>query len=235
MGMGNAFTAVADDAEAGFWNPAGLIQWHGVKIGGTTKTSDREGYTFDPKCIAYSYRDIGLFWGNKIAMRVDSGDTPDYTYYSFARKLSSYIAVGGSTKFKRKHPCDYYQFFGYAPGYDLGVLWKPNALISGGMLIQNMGESKHWVSVITVGFAHKFLKTSLISMDISTLFEDQIDFELHAGCEWWIKPWAALRAGVSDSCPTAGAGLKLSILRIDYSWIRNEKGSAYFLSGQLAF
>ena len=26
LGIGNAFTAVADDATAGFWNPAGLIQ-----------------------------------------------------------------------------------------------------------------------------------------------------------------------------------------------------------------
>ncbi|MDE0553955.1 MAG: hypothetical protein OXI24_07065, partial [Candidatus Poribacteria bacterium] len=31
LAMGNAFTAVADDATAGFWNPAGLIQCQGVQ------------------------------------------------------------------------------------------------------------------------------------------------------------------------------------------------------------
>ena len=132
LGMGNAFTAVAEDAEAGFWNPAGLVQWQGVKIAGSRKMSDREDYAFDPKCIAYSYRDTGFFWGNKIALRVDSG-TPDFTYYSLARKLNPYLAMGGSVKFKRKHPSDYYQFFGHSPGYDLGVLWKPGALSSGGL------------------------------------------------------------------------------------------------------
>ena len=71
--MGNAFTAVADDATAGFWNPAGLIQWQGVKLFGVNKFYNREDYRFDPKGIGYSYRGYSLFWGNKIAIGVDSG------------------------------------------------------------------------------------------------------------------------------------------------------------------
>ena len=46
LGMGNAFTAVADDATAGFWNPAGLIQWQGVKLFGVNKFHDRSGLRF---------------------------------------------------------------------------------------------------------------------------------------------------------------------------------------------
>ena len=57
LGMGNASTAIADNAEAGFWNPAGLIQWQGVRIFASAKSSDRESYAFDSKCMAYSYRD----------------------------------------------------------------------------------------------------------------------------------------------------------------------------------
>ena len=49
LGMGNAFTAVADDATAGFWNPAGLIQWQGVKLFGVNKFYNREDYGFDPE------------------------------------------------------------------------------------------------------------------------------------------------------------------------------------------
>ena len=233
LGMGNAFTALADDAEAGFWNPAGIVQWRGVKIGGSTKVSDREDYAFDPKCIAYSYRDTGFFWGNKIALRVDSGDTPDFTYYSFARKLSPYIAVGGSAKFRRRHPSGYYQFFGYNPGYDLGVLWKPNAISSGGMLIQNMGNSKRWISIATFGFTHRFSSRSLLSVDIATLFGRPATLEPHAGWEWQTTHRVALRAGLSNGHLTAGMGLKLSMLRIDYAWTHNEKGDAHFLSGQI--
>ena len=51
LGMGNAFTAVADDASGGFWNPAGLRQWSGVKLFGVNKFRDRADYAFDPKGI----------------------------------------------------------------------------------------------------------------------------------------------------------------------------------------
>ena len=37
IGVGNAFTAIADDASACFWNPAGLIQSQGVRIFGMNK------------------------------------------------------------------------------------------------------------------------------------------------------------------------------------------------------
>jgi len=233
LSMGNAYTALADDAEAGFWNPAGLVQWQGVKIAGSTKLSNRESYAFDSKCVAYSYRNVGFFWGNKIAPRVEGGDTPDFTYYSFARKLSPYIAVGGSVKFKRRHSCEYYQFFGYSPGYDLGVLWKPNAVSSGGILIQNMGDADRWVSIVTLGIAHEFSNRCLIAVDTAILFEDSISLDPHVGWEWQATRWITLRAGMSDSHPTAGAGIKLFMFKVDYAWIRNEKGNAHFLSGQM--
>ena len=233
LGMGNAYTALADEAEAGFWNPAGLVQWQGVKIFASTKASDRESYAFDSKCVAYSYRDVAFFWGNKIVPRGVDGDTPDFTYYSFARKLSPYVAVGGSIKLKRRHPCEYYQFFGHSPGYDLGVLWKLNARSSSGALIQNMGDGKRWISVATFGFAHRFAARSLVSVDAAVLFDDGIVLEPHVGWEWQALRWIALRAGMSDGHPTAGIGLRLYRLRIDYAWIRNDEGNAHFLSGQV--
>jgi len=233
LGMGNAFTALADDAEAGFWNPAGLIQWQGVKIFASAKASDRENYAFDAKCVAYSYRDIGFFWGNKIAPRGTEGETPDFTYYSLARKLTPYVAMGASVKFKRKHPSEYYQFFGHSPGYDLGILWKPNAANSGGILIQNMGDDKQWISAVTLGFAHEFPHEVLLSLDVVALFDDGISLEPHTGWEWRAFRWIVLRAGLSDDHPTAGLGLKLSIVRIDYAFIHNTRGSAHFLSAQI--
>ena len=233
LGMGNAYTAIADEGEAGFWNPAGLVQWQGVKIFGSTKAWDRESYAFDPKCVAYSYRDMAFFWGNKIMPRGADGQVPDFTYYSLARKLSSYVAMGSSIKFKRKHPSDYYQFFGHSPGYDLGVLWKPDTRSSVGMLIQNMGDEKLWISIVTLGLAHKFAKGPLVSVDMAALFGDGFELEPHVGGEWQAQPWMALRTGASDGHPTAGVGLKFYKFRVDYAWIRNEQGNAHFLSGQV--
>ena len=153
LAMGNAFTAVADDATAGFWNPAGLIQWQGVKLFGVTKLHDRSYYRFDPKGVGYSWRGYSLYWGNKIALDVPSG-IPDYNYYSFARQLGAYLAAGLSLKFKRRHPSDYYQFFGYHTSYDIGLLFKPRPELKFGCLLQNLeGRGIQWV---TLGSAYRY-------------------------------------------------------------------------------
>ena len=233
LALGNAFTAIVDEAEAGFWNPAGLIQWQGVKVFGSTQVGNRQEYAFDSKCVAYSYRDYGFFWGNKIVTRGAEGETPDFTYYSLARKLSSHLAVGGSIKFKRKHPCGYYQFFGYAPGYDVGFLWKGGSEVSAGALIQNMGDSDHWVSRITLGVAHILFKRTLISADAVMAFHADSMFRLHLGLERHLSKWMTARLGVSDGDPTAGLGFRFRNVNLDYAWVRNKKGNAHFISGQV--
>ena len=149
LGMGNAFTAVADDASAGFWNPAGLIQWQGVKLFAVNKFHDRSDYRFDPKGIGYSYRGYSLFWGNKIAIGVDSG-VPDFNYYGIARQLGPYLAAGLSLKFKRRHPSMVYQFFGYETAYDLGLLFKPRPNLKFGCLAQNLeGYGIQWLTSVS--------------------------------------------------------------------------------------
>ena len=65
-------------------------------------------------------------------------------------------------------------------------------------------------------------------MDIAALFDDGIALEPQVGGEWQVFRWMALRAGVSDSDPTAGLGLKLFKFRIDYAWIHNADGDAHY-------
>jgi len=232
LSMGNTYVSIADEGEAGFWNPAGLIQWQGVKIFASAKMFDRNDYAFDAKCVAYSYKDIGFFWGNKIAFRLEPDDIEDFTYYSLAYKLNSYWAIGGSVKFKRRHPCDYYQFFGHSPAYDLGLLWKPDTENSMGLLIQNRSKEKYWVSVLVFGYTHKMSDNLLLSTDISIVSEDRISLELHSGLEYYLMKNLALRAGISQDKPTAGIGLRIYKFRIDYAWIRDRKDNTYFISGQ---
>jgi hypothetical protein len=231
--MGNAFTAIADSAEGGFWNPAGLIQWQGARIFGSTKASDRESYAFDSKCVACSYRDMAIFWGNKIMPRGAEGEVPDYTYYSIARKLNPYIALGASVKFKRRHPYDSYQFFGYNPGYDLGILYKPNSASSVGALIQNMGDRESWISVARFGMAHKLKDNLLLTIDAAFLFDGDVSLEPYIGCEWLMLQWVLLRSGVSNGNPTAGLGLRFYKFSVDYAWIRDDSGNAHFISGEI--
>jgi hypothetical protein len=229
LGMGNAYIAVADDAEAGFWNPAGLIQYQGVKVFASGKMLNREENVFDSKCVSFCYSGTALFWGNKIALRMKNGDTSDYNYYSLAQKLSSHIAIGVSAKFKRRHPSDYYQFFGYKTDYDVGFLVKTDSDSLYGLLIQKLDNQNKWINAITLGSSYKMGAKVLSVCDIVILIDKKTSLETHFGVEYNINRWLMLRFGISDKKPTTGIGINVANIKFDYAII---KGLS-FISAQI--
>jgi hypothetical protein len=232
LGMGNAFTAVADDATAGFWNPAGLIQWQGVKLFGVNKFHNRTDYAFDPKGIGYAYRGYGLFWGNKIALGVESG-IPDFNYYSFARQIGAYIAVGASLKFKRKHPSDYYQFFGLNRSYDLALLIKPRSNLKFGFLAQHLPEQRgiHWV---TIGIAYRH-RNLLLALDLAVPRAEWRNAQHYLGVEWAPTALLRIRGGRSDRDWTVGMGFDWGWVNINYARIYEADFVSDFISAELRF
>ena len=230
LAMGNAFTAVADDATAGFWNPAGLIQWQGVKVFGVTKFHDRHHYRFDPKGVGYSWRGNSFYWGNKIALDVPSG-VPDFNYYSFARQIGAYVAAGVSLKFKRRHPSDYYQFFGYHTSYDVGSLFKPRPELKFGCLLQNL--ERRGIQWITLGTAYRYVSYQF-SADIALSTEDKKP-ELYFGIEWSPYTFFSVRIGSSNGALTGGIGLQIIDVHINYARIYEKHFVSDFFSVELHF
>ena len=213
-----------------FWNPAGLIQWQGVKLFGINKFYNRADYRFDPKGIGYSYRGYSLFWGNKIAIGVDSG-VPDFNYYGIARQLGSYLAAGLSLKFKRRHPSDVYQFFGYQTNYDVGLLFKPRPNLKFGCLAQNLkGYGIQW---LTLGTAYRYT-AYLFSVDVALSTEGKTP-ELYIGVEW--HPFSAIpiHAGISNGTLTVGIGVAWKGIHIDYARIFEKPAASDFISVELQF
>ncbi len=229
LGMGNAYVGLVDGAEAGFWNPAGLIQDQGVRIFVYGKLLDRKENVLDSKSVAFCYRDTALFWGNKIAFRLKNNDTQDYNYYSLAQKLNSYIAFGLSAKFKRRHPSDHYQFFGYKTDYDIGVLVKPDVDSSFGVLVQKLDGKEHIINAVTFGSSHRFNERALSVFDINILHNNNLSFEFHLGWEYIIRDQLMLRIGLANKTPTAGIGIKISNFQFDYATINRLS----FLSAQV--
>ena len=230
LSMGNAFTAVADDATAGFWNPAGLIQWQGVKLFGLTKFHDQHYYRFEPKGIGFSWRGNSLYWGNKIALDVSSG-VPDFNYYSIARQLGPYFAGGFSLKFKRQHPSDYYQFFGYHTSYDIGLLFKPRPDLKFGVLLQNLDE--HRIQWVTLGTALKHNKY-LFSADVAISTEGEKQ-ELYFGIEWKPSSFFSMRVGSANGNITAGVGLRIIDVIVNYARIYEGPTVSDFISAEIQF
>lgn len=230
LAMGNAFTAVADDATGGFWNPAGLIQWQGVKLFGVTKFQDRQTYRFDPKGIGFSWRGYGLYWGNKIALDVVSG-TPDFNYYCIARQLGAYFSAGLSLKFKREHPSDYYQFFGYHTSYDIGLLFKPRPNLKFGCLLQNLdGNRIQWV---TFGTAYRY-ESYQLSVDLAISTEGETS-EYYIGAEWIPTSYFSVRVGSSNGSITGGLGLRIIDVYLSYARIYETQSISDFVSAEIQF
>ena len=230
LGMGNAFTAVADDATAGFWNPAGLIQWQGVKLFGVNKFYNRADYRFDPKGVGYSYRGYSLFWGNKIAIGVDSG-VPDFNYYGIARQFGPYLAAGLSLKFKRRHPSDVYQFFGYQTNYDVGLLFKPRPNLKFGCLVQNLED--YGIQWLTLGTAYRY-DAYQFSVDIALSTTGETP-ELYIGTEWDRFPLVPIRLGFSNGAWTVGMGVVWRGVQINYARIFEQPAASDFISAELRF
>ena len=232
LGMGNAFTAVADDATAGFWNPAGLIQWQGVKLFGVNKFHNRSDYAFDPKGVGYAYRGHGLFWGNKIALGVESG-TPDFNYYSLAHQIHPHIAVGASLKFKRKHPSDYYQFFGHSPSYDLALLVKPRSNLKFGLVAGSLPRERG-IRWLTLGTAYQW-RNLLFAVDLVVPRGPLNETGLYYGIEWRAHRFIRVRGGRSDRWWTLGLGFDWRWIRIDYARIYERDFASDFVSAELRF
>jgi len=79
VSMGGAFTAVADDASAVFWNPAGLSQLTDNQIylsGDYPGGFSSAGFAYRPSAKAFESRQlaIGLAIVNRLRFKGDSGD-----------------------------------------------------------------------------------------------------------------------------------------------------------------
>jgi len=73
LGVGGAFSAIADDATAGYYNPAGLATLSGIRIGGMIERRFAPGSSFQYLCGSGRLEAIGLAAGASIIWRSDTG------------------------------------------------------------------------------------------------------------------------------------------------------------------
>ena len=265
LGMGGAFVAVGDGAEAGYWNPAGLstikypqiLGMHSRRFGGIVN--------YDYAAFAIPFRkDEGLAL-NIIRLAVDDipktdvlrrdldvSDTnrpfverwisnADYAFYfSYAKKKSDFLRYGANVKFIRKGVGD---DSAWGIGFDLGVLLNPVGKLQVGVNFQdatttllawNTGTQELISPTLKTGLAYpiklNFISsTALIVGDVDIRFEGRrfasqahigdISFDFHAGTEVLIKKIVALRVGTDIGYFSAGAGLRLPKLAVDYAFL----------------
>lgn len=235
LGMGGAFVAVADDATASYWNPAGLGLVRELQISAAyTALSLGREYSFAGIAVPLgAWGTLGANWMNFGVKNIDGRDQTGLPTGMFSNneqallltygvRLLPGVAVGGGVKLLR-HALAANSAYGY--GYDAGVLLTPAPLLAVGANIQNLQTHLAWNTpgrtrelfpqVARLGFQLRpvpFLRLSA-DYEISSqangkwLASDLEDGEWRSGGELWVGKVLALRAGMNRDSPAYGTSL----------------------------
>lgn len=225
IGMGRAFTGLANDANAGYFNPGGLDQLdpkeiilqHGILF---------EGTTFEYISYAHPTSIFGTFGTSFMMVR-----TPDiedrtasnifngkFSEYEFAwlltmsKQFGKYISCGINYKMIY-HKISHWGAIGH--GADIGFLILPDKPVSVGINIQNAvkpsilmkSERDIYPLTLRAGIAAKLLERRLIiTSDIG--WSEYQSPRFYEGVEY--RPWwpLILRAGADVNQLNAGLGVR---------------------------
>jgi hypothetical protein len=251
LGMGKAFTALANDVEAGYFNPAGLVQMDAqdVKLAHSMLYGDVK-----MEYIAYGlptrqYGNFGLTLLSLWTTGVESRDPENLVWpstYGYIENalLFSYgfspvpgLAVGANLKFASK---DINYRVGVGAGADLGVLIMAPRPLQFGIFLQNLvppqmtlaTRTEQFPTTIRLGAAARFYKDRVaVAFDLVKAGLDTVTIlQPHGGFEFEIIPSIlTARAGIDRNEISVGGGLKQLWgnfgLGVDYAFLMHHQSS----------
>lgn len=252
LAMGGAFTAIADDATAAYWNPAGLTQIEKQEV--SSMYTNQFGLN-----IAYSFLNYARVFGKKNAfalswIRLSADNIPktgldengrpiiiDYfkeednaVLLSAARRWKEKISLGANIKTISGRIAEV-NASGF--GIDLGVLFSLSNSLKTGLVIKNIGANLKWDTghsdtlplTTTLGMAYKTLNNKVtVAVDMEKRTNRPLIFR--EGVEFWLSKDIAIRVGMNGENFTAGAGLRIGKLSLDYAYMSHDLGNSHRIS-----
>ena len=244
MGMGSAFTGLADDASAPYFNPAGLayLDEHQLMLMHAPLFIDSQydflssAHPFGDKWGTLSVSDA-LLTSNKFQVRdasnvlLDSNGSVSQNaiFGSYAHKVHQNVAAGFNLKMIQQKIVG---MSDNALGLDLGVMFRHSRLFSAGFSFANanepsvrlQSEKDVFRSVARLGLASEVFpdKLTLTADLIKPAGEDKM---FAAGAEFTPTRLMTLRTGFNaNRSYTLGLGLNLKPFRIDYAFSDTDLG-----------
>ncbi len=250
--MGSAFVSLADDANATYWNPAGLARSDRLALMAT------RAWLYDTPDIQNDYLALGLpawrdwhFGASWVRVGIDNLYSEDTLNLAVARELP--FAPGLSVGITGK------MFLLAAPGYeplndpnynggdqgfsaDIGVLYDKGGPWTLGAVVYNLHQTKlqlldntsdpdpvftEWAA----GGSWLFRKTLLVTADLRNRDGQTTNVVMHGGAEIWFFNALVLRSGLDRGLVTMGAGLQDKRWEADFAVETDRKlGNVYMLS-----
>ena len=241
LGMGGAFTALADDGTVALWNPAGILAFgENAWIGGaTTQLFGMVGYQYVGGGFSFAGYGIGLGWANASAGEFYSANAFMGTV---GVKIGDFGWVGANLKYYMEKITNEYSGF----GFDLGVIIPVIPELSVAVVAKDLGTTIAGQTVTplyVVGLAGKLLNGALVlgtDVELSSAFTVK---NLRAGLGFQLIENLGIRAGLvvpelnfDKYYVTVGAGFSLGGLSVDAAYVlQSEPGESLVLSATFLF
>jgi hypothetical protein len=241
-GMGGAFVAVADDASAAHWNPAGLIRVqpqvlfaHNAYLVDMRQEYVAAATQFDEWSLAGSFN---VFDVGSIDKTDESGALlGEFRPFDIALGISAAYAVtdelsiGGTAK-GLLSDIDTETATGYL--FDVGAIWEGDWFegLSVGLAVRNIGPSLTFIEEsfdaplnVRGGLAYRLGLPSLGSHAVLSLDVERLrggDTNLFVGGEWYYGEYVVGRLGLSDADTqdfSTGLGARYNDFIVDYAYV----------------
>ena len=242
LGMGSAFTAIANDGSALLWNPAGLSQLQRTEISGmySILSMDRQQNYASLTIPIQNIGSFGIGWLQYGVSDIDKRDVAGNhigtfsdnemaIIFGFGNRLGTILSYGASVKYLT-HSIDVKKASGL--GFDFGfIIHDLMDMISFGASLQSFSSNLKWdsdnntreeiPSVIKTGLSIKIPQFPILLAADYEIMEKYYS-KLHFGAEYSLLKILLLRAGYNGNNITAGCSFIIKItgseLQLDYAY-----------------
>jgi len=243
VGLNSAYTAIANDYTAPFWNPATMDFFSTVKIGGmrNNMSLNREVSYLSFVLPTKQFGAFALAWAGfgvrDIEARTSNTEKPDsyFNYnentffFSYACRIFSYVSIGSNFKV-----FDYRTLNTEANGFgmDVALLFIPSNKFRFGFVAQDIDSYLRWSSATT----EKFLETYRLGLSFDPFSNITISCDYHqtknskarfsVASEYLVLNLFKFRCGVAEQRFAFGLGFTVLVkgvyLNFNYAMVTDQ-------------